>query len=209
MLADCEITSDEKTVYSTDSREKIVKAIGDYNPWTADISFGHTSLSAARVLLDSRGICTGCELPIDLTGENARNHIHIHTAAETPTPRRNGPGRRREGPARRDNETKPAEKPYSRDSIKIQPRDYRRSFPDDWPAVLCDSCHDQFRREGASSFIDFKFAMHPRCPSCSGQRSMSTMYGMLAGPINKPWVVAMGCCVEPWSWICGLCGHQW
>ena len=43
----------------------------------------------------------------------------------------------------------------------------------------------------------------------SAQRSMSTMYGMLSGPVEEPWIAAMGCCVEPWEWVCGSCGHKW
>jgi hypothetical protein len=41
--------------------------------------FGHTSLAAARILLQSRGICGGCDKNIDLRGLAARDRIHIHT----------------------------------------------------------------------------------------------------------------------------------
>ena len=41
--------------------------------------FGHSSVAAARVLLHSRGRCSGCDFGIDLTGEDARDAVHIRT----------------------------------------------------------------------------------------------------------------------------------
>ena len=41
--------------------------------------FGHTPVAAARVLLHSGGRCTGCGSGIDLTGEDAREAVHIRT----------------------------------------------------------------------------------------------------------------------------------
>jgi hypothetical protein len=41
--------------------------------------FGHSSVAAARILLHSRGRCTGCDYGIDLTGEDARDAVHIRT----------------------------------------------------------------------------------------------------------------------------------
>lgn len=60
-----------------------------------------------------------------------------------------------------------------------------------------------------TSFLDFKLTTHPPCPSCSAQRALSTLYGMRGGPVDEPWVAAMGCCVEPWEWLCSECGHTW
>ena len=97
---------------------------------------------------------------------------------------------------------------YSAISIEIGRR-YPISMPSDWPAVLCDSCDERMLRSGFISFLDFKFALHPRCPSCSAQRSLSTMYGMPAGPVEEPWIMPMGCCVQPWEWLCAECGHCW
>jgi hypothetical protein len=80
----------------------------------------------------------------------------------------------------------------------------------DWPAALCTTCHTRMRRDGFTSFLDFRFSLHPRCPSCSAQRSRTTMYGMpVFGPVEEPWIAAMGCCVEPWDWQCDVCGHEW
>ena len=45
----------------------------------SSMRFGHSSLTAARVLLRSNGRCTGCSRGIDLTGEEAREAIQIRT----------------------------------------------------------------------------------------------------------------------------------
>jgi hypothetical protein len=62
---------------------------------------------------------------------------------------------------------------------------------------------------GFSSFLDFKFSLHPPCPVCSAQLTMSTMYGKPAGPVEEPWISTMGCCVQPFEWCCGSCDYQW
>ena len=41
--------------------------------------FGHSPMAAARVLLHSRGRCTGCDRRMDLDFDDAREDIHIHT----------------------------------------------------------------------------------------------------------------------------------
>jgi len=84
-------------------------------------------------------------------------------------------------------------------------------FPADWPAVLCTSCHARMRRQGQTSFLDFIFSLHPRCPRCGAQQAMSAMYGMPAGPVEEPWIAALGCVItEPRAeWCCGQCGHRW
>jgi hypothetical protein len=46
--------------------------------------FGHTSLVAARILLQSRGACAGCDKNIGLRGLAARDRIHIHTVGPPP-----------------------------------------------------------------------------------------------------------------------------
>jgi hypothetical protein len=171
MLADFHVRPEAGPVYHRRSADDVVAAISDYIPATSDTLFGHTSLAAARVLLESDGNCTGCDRELDLTGEDARHRVHIHTADPPPQE----PGREHA----------------------------------DWPAALCDSCHDRMRRDGFTSFLDYRFSLHPRCPSCSAQRSLSTMYGMPMGPVEEPWIAAMGGCVQPWEWLCGSCGHEW
>lgn len=79
----------------------------------------------------------------------------------------------------------------------------------DWPAVLCDACHRGMVQGGFTRFVDFRFSLAPVCPSCGARRSMSTVYGMTAGPIEEPWIAGMGCVVQPVDWVCGVCRHQW
>ena len=45
----------------------------------SSMRFGHTSVAAARILLHSRGRCTGCSSGMDLTAEDARDVVHIRT----------------------------------------------------------------------------------------------------------------------------------
>src|SRR6476659_1488076 len=45
----------------------------------SSMRFGHTSVTAARILLHSRGICTGCDFGTDLAAEDARDVVHIRT----------------------------------------------------------------------------------------------------------------------------------
>ena len=54
--------------------------------WLRDpfLRFGHTSLVAARNLLQSRGVCAGCEKNIGLRGLAARDRIHVHTVDPPP-----------------------------------------------------------------------------------------------------------------------------
>src|SRR4051794_40422186 len=54
--------------------------------WLRDpfLRFGHTSLVAARILLQSRGVCAGCETNIGLRGLAARDRIHVHTVDPPP-----------------------------------------------------------------------------------------------------------------------------
>lgn len=128
---------------------------------------GHSSLSAARILLDFNGNCTGCGEPIDLSVDDARDQVHVHTI----------------GPS-----------------------------SEDWSAVVCAVCRDRMREEKVHSLVDFKFAQHPDCPSCGGQRTRVIRYGMPPGPdCWGPWVRVGGCCVTPENktWECELCDHQW
>ena len=173
MLADFHVRPEAGPVYHHRSPDDVVAVFSDYMRATSDALFGHTSLAAGRVLLESDGHCTGCERRLGLTREDARDRVHIHTV-DRPRP---------EGP--------------------------ELDHHADWPAALCDRCHNRMCRDGFTNFLDFRFSLHPRCPSCSAQRSLATMYGMPMGPVEEPWIAAMGCCVEPWEWLCGSCGHEW
>lgn len=77
----------------------------------------------------------------------------------------------------------------------------------DWPAALCEACRNDLQD---SSFLDYKFAQHPRCPRCEGQRTAAASFGMPIFPTpDLPWVDQRGCCVTSDDWTCGLCQHQW
>ncbi|ARR77601.1 hypothetical protein MOTT12_01937 [Mycobacterium intracellulare subsp. yongonense] len=84
-----------------------------------------------------------------------------------------------------------------------------RSFPSDQPGVLCDSCHDTMSHGRFTSLLDFRLSLHPRCPSCSAHSALSAVYGMLPSSADLPWMESMGCCEEPWDWVCAKCGQQW
>lgn len=204
MLADFVVHPQSQTVYHRDSLDAVVALIGDYHPSTADALFGHTSLGAGRVLLESGGKRAGCGRQLDLTQEDARDRVHIHTVHRPGKPQRSLPRKARSGGRK----PRGTDTDYSDFPIEIGPR-YPRSLPADWPAVLCDSCHDTMHTDGFTSFLDFLFSRHPRCPSCSAQRALSTMYGMRAGRVEEPWIATMGRCVQPWEWVCAECGHEW
>ncbi|OBK57324.1 hypothetical protein A5653_10040 [Mycobacterium colombiense] len=204
MLADFVVHPRSDDVYHSRSLDAVVAVIGGYNPSTADALFGHTSLAAGRILLKSGGKCTACDRRLDLTREDARDRLHIHTIDQPLVPRK--PLRLMD--AITEPEARQAHVAYSADQIKVSPR-YPRSLPSDWPGVLCDSCHDMMGHGGFTSLLDFRLSLHPCCPSCSAHSALSAVYGMPAGPVQAPWVEPMGCCVEPWEWVCAKCGHQW
>jgi uncharacterized protein with PIN domain len=184
MLADFVIRPRKRTVYYRRSPEAILATIGDYTPSTVEALFGHTSLAAGRVLLQSEGKCTACNRQLKLTGDDARDRVHIHTAdpfADQPAP---------------------SEPRLREDRIRC---------PSDWPAVLCNSCQAKTCREGFTSFLDFLFSLRPRCPECGAQHSMSAVYGLLSGPIEEPWIAPLGCVVTAprAKWVCGECRHRW
>lgn len=204
MLADFAVNPLGDNVYHRESLDAVVDLIGGYNPSTTDALFGHTSLAAGRILLRSGGKCTACERRLDLTGEDARDRFHIRTI-DPPMAARN-PLRLVERIT--ESEAREGRIAYSADQIKVEPG-YPTQLPSDWPGVLCDSCHARMCHAGFTSLLDFRLSLNPRCPSCSARRALSTMYGMPAGPVEEPWIEPMGCCVEPWKWVCAECGRKW
>ena len=155
---------------------------------------GHTSVAAARVLLHSGGRCGGCDMGIDLTEENARDQVHIHTVA----------------PARRPSSIPPIKTRIRRgDYDEVEPSINPRPLLTDWPAVLCDHCHDRMRDGGYHSVVDYRFAQHPTCPSCGGRRTQSIFYGMPATFDFPPWKNAGGCSRKESRWNCELCWRTW
>lgn len=106
----------------------------------------------------------------------------------------------------------------ARDEILVHTVDQRtrfqpgptRSGVSDWPAVMCRRCDERMADEGYTSFVDFKFALNPRCPECGERRSRETFYGMPADYTNiPPWLHAGGCCPTPEEWCCDICHHRW
>ncbi|HYO04027.1 MAG TPA: hypothetical protein VET27_20030 [Mycobacterium sp.] len=93
--------------------------------------------------------------------------------------------------------------------VELQPES-ARTEAGDWPAVLCRRCRNRMDDEGYTSFVAFKFAMHPPCPKCGERRTRATFYGMPADHRNiPPWSQAGGCCPSPEKWCCGSCCHDW
>lgn len=165
---------------------------------------GHTTLAAARILLRSGGRCAGCDRDLDLRDRHARYHVHIHTVDLDPTA----------PPTPVAYEIPPPEdasgtEAYGPESIRLL-SDYWKPIrtPLDRPAVLCDSCHDRMRSGGFASFLDFRFSLHPRCPSCSARWTMTTTAGFVAVIPEQPWIRHTGCCPDQ-KWLCGACGHKW
>jgi hypothetical protein len=83
----------------------------------------------------------------------------------------------------------------------------------DWPAALCSRCRRAMDRGGFTTFIEYRFALQPRCPRCSAQRTRSMVFGMPSRPPREfmpPWQRSMGCCrITASQWTCGDCEHQW
>ena len=147
-------------------------------------------------MLHSEGECLGCLDDIDLTGEDARDAVHIHTVDAPPRPAPE-PVVRTERHAS-----------YKYNSLPEGPA--TRELPADVPGVLCRRCLRTMRDEGYTSLLDFRFARHPRCPRCRAARTRRAVYGMLFRPITEPWFDPRGCVVtDRHAWTCGECGLEW
>lgn len=153
---------------------------------------GHSSLVAARNLLRFNGDCHGCGEEIDLSGDDARDRVHVHTVSP---PRRPEP----DSPVR------------TADAASIRHgAPWLREGATDWPAVVCRRCRDTMRDSGHDNFIEFRFAEHPQCPYCSGKRTQMIQYGMPTEPWAwGPWLAIGGCCPTDEKWRCTLCDHKW
>lgn len=160
---------------------------------------GHSTLAQARILLNSGGWCTGCRRELDLAGAQARYHVHVHTVDFSP------PGPRIPVSAARPEEPDPDS--YGPDSIRLGNWWEQVRIPLDWPAVLCDDCHDHMRTGGFTGFLDYRFSLHPRCPECSARWTVSTFAGFPSRPPSSdPWTRHTGCTPGE-KWQCAACGH--
>lgn len=177
-----------------DDAERVILAIhespvygGPENRW------GHSSVAAARNLLNFDGDCHGCGAPIDLSEADARDRVHIHTVDPLPRWHPQSPIRTPDSPR-----------------MRGPLRAAVRSAAKDWPAVLCRRCRDRMRDGNFRSFIDFKYAQNPECPQCGGQRTQTIQYGMPADPQAwGPWLHIGGCCPRDEKWWCTVCDHAW
>lgn len=155
--------------------------------------WGHSSMVAARNLLAFNGYCHVCEDPINLTGEDARDNIYVHTVDPLPRPDPPSPIRTADGPGRR-----------------RPPMALTREAATDWPALLCRFCHHGMRDGGFDSFVAFQFSRHPECPQCGGGRTLRIGYGMPNNPDEwGPWSYMGGCCLKDEKWYCSYCDHRW
>ena len=157
----------------------------------------HSSLAAARILLDSGGRCTGCDYGIDLTGEDARDAVHIRTVDRPP----------RDAPEvlirEADGWASYLDSPYP-------PKSSLPQLPPDWPGVLCKRCCTRMRDDGYRSLLAFRFSQHPKCPDCGAGVTQRARYGEPVYPrAYPPWVHHRGCVDTGGLWTCLACGNQW
>lgn len=162
--------------------------------------FGHSSVAAARILLRSRGRCTGCKHLIDLTGKDARESFHIRTV---------------DPPVRAAPEVliKDEWGAHSYAEQGIPANSWRPSLPADWPRVLCTSCCTRMDADGYTSLIDFRFSQHAKCPRCGAAKTQAAQFGMPASRDayldTPPWVDRRGCVDNGDNWTCTMCTYEW
>jgi hypothetical protein len=158
---------------------------------------GHSSAAAARILLHSQGRCTGCDDAIDLTGEDARDTVHIRTID---APARVAPEVLIQAASGR---ASYIDGPYPPKSWLL-PR-----LPTDWPGALCERCVVCMCDDGYTSLLDFRFSQQPTCPRCGAHRTQSALFGMPATNDIPPWLDIRGCCRTPDCWTCTACAYKW
>jgi hypothetical protein len=161
------------------------------------LRYGHSSVAAARILLHSEGECTGCGDDIDLAAHDAHDAVHIHTV--------DAPARPSSLPVVR-TERRPS---YLYGSITE--RWPTPTFPDDVPGVLCRRFVQHMRDEGCTSLLEFRFARHPKCPRCRGNRTRNAGHGVTSeSGRHDLWGDYRSCMKDDQqTWTCGLCGVEW
>ncbi|MGV0646754.1 hypothetical protein ABQE44_25550, partial [Mycolicibacterium sp. XJ2546] len=170
---------------------QLIDALEDY---TLDIDpmdrFGRSSMAAARVLLDSNGMCDGCGTALKLRRQDARDKVGVWTVESLSF---------RPGPVEQQTDT---------DDWFEEPRLSR--VPVDWPAALCPNCQRTMAKKSFRAFLDYKFSGHPVCPQCGGQQTQRALFGMMPfDAVVAPWQDARGCCVTDDIWTCTLCMYRW
>lgn len=177
-----------------DAAERVILALHESPVYGApSYRWGHSSVVAARNLLQFNGYCDGCNDPVDLGSMDAPSHVHVHTVDPLPRPDPDPPIRTPNSSGRR--------RPHLA-SLREQARD--------WPAVLCRPCYRRMETGGYRSFVDYRFAQHPECPRCGAAHTHAIVYGMPADPETwGPWRSIGGCCLQDEKWRCGACNHEW
>jgi hypothetical protein len=159
--------------------------------------FGRSSMAEAAVLLDSGGVCAGCDKALGLSGADAPETVGIWTVETL---------KFRPEPEVAAHSAEPHADDI--DSWFGSPRPPR--IPVDWPAARCAMCHVAMRDNGFESFLDYRFSRHPVCPRCGGRQTQSALFGLLPFHVSvPPWRDARGCCVTEDNWTCTLCMHLW
>lgn len=180
--------------FDDDDAERMILALHESGVHGSPFGeWGHSSVVAARNLLKFNGKCDGCGRPIDLSGDDGRDQVHVHTV----------------DPLSRPEPDSPIRTPDGSDGRRSFRSGLRESAPD-WPAVLCRDCRDRMRNGNHRSFVDFQFAQHPDCTHCGARRTQVIQYGMPAGPdCWGPWVSIGGCVLKDDKWKCEVCHHRW
>ncbi|MGV0833956.1 hypothetical protein [Mycolicibacterium thermoresistibile] len=160
--------------------------------------FGHSSVVQARILLHSKGLCTGCDDSIELVGHDAGENLYIHTVDVPP----------REAPQ----VVVKTERVPSYYYGPIPDSCWRPDLPVDWPGVLCSRCRQRMNVDGHTRLLDFRFSQHPKCPRCGAQRTQRAVFGE-PSPRGlddlPPWRESRGCIVTNDIWTCTMCLYRW
>lgn len=176
-----------------DEAERVILALHESGIYGKPFyRWGHSSVVAARNLLQFSGICHACKDLIDLSDADARDRVYVHTVDPLPRPEPQSPistGDSERG------------RPYMA-SLRESARD--------WPAIICRRCRDRMRDDGFTTFVGFRFAQNPECPQCGAGRTQTIVHGEPADPQSwGPWLYMGGCCVKDDKWHCGVCDHCW
>jgi hypothetical protein len=160
----------------------------------SSMRLGHSSVATARILLHSQGRCTGCDYGIDLTGEDARDAVHIRTVD---APAREAPEGLIQEASDRANDI---DGPYSPKSWLLP------DLPPDWPGVLCERCVIRMHDDGYNSLLDFRFRNIPsvravgrsgpnvRCSEC--QRPSTFRHGSTCADAAGPKTIGPARCAH-------------
>jgi hypothetical protein len=184
-----------------DAARRLETALTDANDRRdQQMRFGHSSIAAARVLLHSKGRCSGCDSMIDLAGADARESFRIRTVKAV----------EREAPEVLIKHERGA-RSYVEQGIPASC--WRETLPADWTGILCMSCCRRMDEDGHTSLIDFRFSQNAKCPRCGAWKAKALQFGMPASRDEyrdtPPWIDWRGCCPNGNKWTCAACANMW